>query len=93
MALFYLNRAIGVRLATSICYDTLIRNCFEDWSQSKQPRTQSAFPDSILLFKGLMNPDVIVRTFFHLVSACGTICRKSSLDPAFKKGVQRQASN
>ena len=33
MALF-LNRAIRVRLATSI-YDTLMKNCFKDWSQSK----------------------------------------------------------
>ena len=31
MALF---RAIRVRLATSIWYDTLIKNCFKDWSQS-----------------------------------------------------------
>ena len=32
MALFY--RAIRVRLATSIWYDTLMKNCFKDWSQS-----------------------------------------------------------
>ena len=28
------NRAIRVRLATSICYDTLMKNCIQDWSQS-----------------------------------------------------------
>ena len=28
--------SIRVRLATSICYDTLMKNCFKDWSQSKQ---------------------------------------------------------
>ena len=34
MALFK-NRAIRVRLATSILiYDTLMKNCFKDWSQS-----------------------------------------------------------
>ena len=33
MALFY-NRAIRVRLATSIWYDTLTKSCFKDWSQS-----------------------------------------------------------
>ena len=31
---FVLNRAIRVRLATSISYDTLMKNCFKDWSQS-----------------------------------------------------------
>ena len=29
-----LNRAIKVRLATSILYDTLMKNCFKDWNQS-----------------------------------------------------------
>ena len=29
-----LNRAIRVRLATSIWYGTLMKNCFKDWSQS-----------------------------------------------------------
>ena len=33
MALFE-DRAIRVRLATSILYDTLMKNCFKDWSQS-----------------------------------------------------------
>ena len=28
------NRAIRVRLATSILYDTLMKSCFKDWSQS-----------------------------------------------------------
>ena len=28
-------RAIRVRLATSIYYDTLMKNCFKDWSQSR----------------------------------------------------------
>ena len=32
MALFQ-NRAIRVRLATNIWYDTLMKNCFKDWSQ------------------------------------------------------------
>ena len=27
------NRAIRVRLATSILYGTLMKNCFKDWSQ------------------------------------------------------------
>ena len=31
---FFQNRAIRVRLATSIWYDTLMKNCFKDWSQS-----------------------------------------------------------
>ena len=39
MALFFKKtRAIRVRLATSICYDTLMKNCFKDWSQSN-PRS------------------------------------------------------
>ena len=29
------NRAIRVRLTTSIWYDTLMKNCFKDWSQSR----------------------------------------------------------
>ena len=29
-----LNRAIRVRLAISISFDTLVKNCFKDWSQS-----------------------------------------------------------
>ena len=33
MTLFW-NRAIRVGLATSIWYDTLMKNCFKDWSQS-----------------------------------------------------------
>ena len=28
------NRAMGVRLATSLWYGTLMKNCFKDWSQS-----------------------------------------------------------
>ena len=35
MALFW---AVRVRLATSIWYDTLIKNCFKDWSRSNQER-------------------------------------------------------
>ena len=39
-----LNRAIRVRLATSVWYDTLMKNCFKYWSQSsslpKRPKTQ-----------------------------------------------------
>ena len=35
MTLFF-NRVIRVRLATNILYDTLMKNCFKDWSQSKQ---------------------------------------------------------
>ena len=33
MALLALLRAIRVRLATSIWYGTLMKNCFKDWSQ------------------------------------------------------------
>ena len=33
LSLLYI-RAIRVRLATSIWYDTLMKNCFKDWSQS-----------------------------------------------------------
>ena len=32
-----LNRAIRVRLATCIQYDTLMKNCFKDWRQSTNP--------------------------------------------------------
>ena len=35
----FLNRAIRVRLATSIWYDTLMKNCFKNWSQSKADPT------------------------------------------------------
>ena len=43
MALFSKKRATRVRLATSICYGTLMKKCFNDWSQSKsQPLTGSA---------------------------------------------------
>ena len=37
MALSY-NRAIRVRLITSLLHDTLMKNCFKDWSQSKGRR-------------------------------------------------------
>ena len=38
MALSY-NRAIRVRLAISIWYETLMKNCFKDWSQSRSMQT------------------------------------------------------
>ena len=37
-----LMRAIRVRLATSICYNTLMKNCFKDWSQSNNNPEDSA---------------------------------------------------
>ena len=33
------NRAIRVRLATSICFDTMMENCLKDWSQSRHKET------------------------------------------------------
>ena len=38
-------RAIRVRLPTSIWYETLIKNCFKDWSQSTSCLIRIAFSD------------------------------------------------
>ena len=74
MALF--NRATRVRLATSIWYDTLMKNCFKDWSQSRQwPITLVMVMAVISLCKKKILEDMFV---------CSTL-EKSVADP---KGVQ-----
>ena len=42
------NKAIRVRLATSIWCDTLKKNCFKDWSQSNSVLIQGTVTDSPL---------------------------------------------
>ena len=41
------NRAIRVRLAKSIFYDTVVKNCFKDWSQSSQSGLVAKFYASL----------------------------------------------
>ena len=53
MGLFY-NRAIRVRLATSIWYDTLMKICFKDWSRLGWRKKWTCWPFVFLSLKILI---------------------------------------
>ena len=69
MTLF--NRAIRVRLATSIWYDTLMKNCFKDWSQSNTHLVFSIFYDRPAI--SVSAPQQFMS--FWLVCACNLYIR------------------